>query len=216
MTTNEILNQKTKERYSLYAQFYPVLALLAYYVIWRGNIFKHIQFFKNILSSPGDVLDIATGDGSLTAAALKPGKNPNLQKLVCLDISSDMLEKAKKNLKSEACQFVLGDVGNMPFNDGEFSVISCFGGLNSFPDVPLALKEMYRVLSNNGRIRGSALLLPKAQWRQKKIKQWIQEGYQTQSIVTDQLFTWFSDARFKIIQQQQIGDVLLFEIAKKS
>lgn len=214
MNSNEVLNQKTKERYSLYAQFYPILALLAYYVIWRGNIFKHINFFKNLVTEKSKVLDIATGDGSLTAAALKPAKNASIESLVCLDISPDMLEKAKKNLKSSKCQFVLGDVGKMPFADGQYGVISCFGGLNSFPDVPLALKEIHRVLTAQGKVRGSALLLPDSSWRQKKIQQWIEEGYQTQTITRAQLGKWFQEAGFKMSVENQIGDVVLFEIKK--
>ncbi len=214
MSTNEVLNQKTKERYSLYAQFYPILALLAYYIIWRGNILKHIKFFKNLLTQKSSVLDIATGDGSLTAAALKPGKNKNLESLVCLDISPDMLEKARKNLKSPPTEFVLGDVGNMPFKDGQYSLISCFGGLNSFPDVPLALKEIHRVMAPHGKVRGSALLLPASPWRQKKIHQWIEEGYQTQTITTEKFRNWVRESGFKISIEQQIGDVLLFELVK--
>ncbi len=209
-------NQKTKERYSLYAQFYPFLALAAYYLIWRGNIFKHIQFFKDILISPATILDVATGDGSLTAAALKPNKNIKLEKLICLDISEAMLTKAKVKLKSEKCSFVLADVSKMPFLDEEFSVVSCFGGLNSFPDIPLALREIRRVLASSGRVRGSALLLPESEWRQKKIEQWIVEGYQTQLITKDKLRQWFLEARLDITIEKQIGDVLLFEIVKKT
>jgi ubiquinone/menaquinone biosynthesis C-methylase UbiE len=214
VNTNEVLNQKTKERYSLYAQFYPLLALLAYYVIWRGNIFKHIQFFKNLITEKSNVLDIATGDGSLTATALDPEKNANVESLVCLDISPDMLNKAKKKLKSARCKFVLGDVGKMPFADGQFSVISCFGGLNSFPDVPLALREINRVLSPHGKLRGSVLLLPQSPWRQRRIHQWIEEGYQTQTITTDKLSKWISEARFELSVQTHIGDVVLFELKK--
>jgi ubiquinone/menaquinone biosynthesis C-methylase UbiE len=215
MNTNEALNQKTKERYSLYAQFYPLLALLAYYIIWRGNIFKHIHFFAGLVKEKSMVLDIATGDGSLTAAALKPGKNQNIEKLVCLDISPDMLEKARKNLKSGPCEFVLGDVGKMPFSDKQFPLISCFGGINSFPDVPLALKEIHRVLKDNGHVRGSILLLPDSPWRQKKIQQWIEEGYQTQTVTLEKFDRWTKDAGFNVFEKMQIGDVLLFDLTKK-
>tara|TARA_B110001454_G_C12723330_1_gene436717 strand:- start:47 stop:691 length:645 start_codon:yes stop_codon:yes gene_type:complete len=214
LSSNEILNQKTKERYSLYARFYPLLALLAYYIIWRGNIFKHIQFFKNLVTEKSIILDIATGDGSLTAAALSPAKTVNVESLICLDISPDMLNKARRNLKSEKCQFVLGDVGKMPFSNGQFKVVSCFGGLNSFPDVPLALKEIHRILSADGKVRGSALLLPQSPWRQKKIRQWIEEGYQTQTITTSKLKKWIGDAGFNISVENQIGDVVLFELKK--
>ena len=127
-----------------------------------------------------------------------------------------MLEKAKKNLNSGKCHFVLGDVGQLPFLESRFSVISCFGGLNSFPDVPLALREIYRVLTADGRVRGSALLMPASQWRQKKIRQWIQEGYQSQEITTEKLKSWIHMAGFQFSRLDQFGDVLLFEITKKS
>jgi ubiquinone/menaquinone biosynthesis C-methylase UbiE len=214
VSTNEVLNQTTKERYSVYARFYPLLALLAYYIIWRGNIFKHIQFFKNLVSEKSKVLDIATGDGSLTESALAPEKNANVESLVCLDISPEMLDRAKKKLKSDKCTFVLGDVGKIPFADAQFSAISCFGGLNSFPDVPLALSEINRVLSPLGKVRGSALLLPQSPWRQKKIRQWIEDGYQIQIITPVKLSKWIGDAGFEMSVKTQMGDVVLFELKK--
>ncbi|MBL7543450.1 MAG: class I SAM-dependent methyltransferase [Bdellovibrionaceae bacterium] len=214
MSSHEVLNQKTKQRYSLYAQFYPLLSLLAYYVIWRGNIFRHIRFFRDIVQTKIKILDIATGDGSLTAVALRPDRNDKIAKLICLDISPEMLAKAKTKLKVPKCELVVGDVQQMPFENGEFAAISCFGGFNSFPDGPGALREIYRVLASQGRVRGSVLLLPNAPWKQKKIQQWIQEGYQTQTISIDQFKRWVHDAKFSVSTEVLIGDVLLFELIK--
>jgi ubiquinone/menaquinone biosynthesis C-methylase UbiE len=66
-----------------------------------------------------------------------------------LDIDPLFLEEAKQRSRNK---FVQGDVTNMEFEtetfDGVFSVTT----LEFIPDLPLALKEIYRVLKPNGKI----------------------------------------------------------------
>ena len=95
LTSNPI-NQYTEMAYKLYSKFYAPFALLAYTIIWRGNIFKHIQFFRNILNKNTDIVDLATGDGSLTSIALFGSQKRKASSILAIDISTDMLEKAKK------------------------------------------------------------------------------------------------------------------------
>jgi ubiquinone/menaquinone biosynthesis C-methylase UbiE len=210
-STAHELNKKTQQAYSWYAKYYAVISLLAYWIVWRGKIFKHIVFFRQILDHGEEILDIATGDGSLTAAALfKGSKKP--KKILCLDISPEMLDRAEKKIASKAAKFVVGDVMKLPFADRSQKTIACFGGLNSFPSGGDALKEIQRILHPEGLVRGSVLLFPKANWRQNLIRKWIQQGYQTE-IVTEEIFKfWIQQASLTLTKCYRYGDVLLFEL----
>lgn len=211
---SHMLNHKTIEAYKLYSRFYSYIALLTYWIIWRGNLRKHIAFFRELLidNKNNIILDIATGEGSLTQAALlNKNKNYNNIHIIALDISEAMLIKAQAKLKSKA-SFVQADVEHLPFLDHSFDTISCFGGLNSFPQGALALCELKRVLKKDGRIRGSFLLMPKISWKQRLVKRWIKQGYQTAELSLAMFESWIKKAGLQKNLLYQYGDVVLFEL----
>lgn len=212
--TSHSVNQKTINAYKFYSKHYAFIALLTYWIIWRGNLRRHIAFFREILHYGSRVLDIATGDGTLTKTALFSRKAEPLERLVSVDLSDDMLAKAKKKLTTRT-EFVKADVEALPFADSSQPVISCFGGLNSFACGQRAMKEMGRVLSDNGVIRGSFLLMPKAQWKQKLVRRWIEQGYQTCELSVSLFEHWCTGAGLDITHFEQHGDVVLFELQKQ-
>ena len=205
------LNQHTEAAYRTYSKHYALFALLAYWIVWRGQIFKHIRFFRDLLKHGTNVVDIATGEGSLTELALFKAR-PKAESVVAIDISARMLEKAYLRFQRKPVK-LLGDVMHLPFGNQSVPLLSCFGGLNSFPSMDGALTEMRRILNPQGRIRGSILLFPSTPWRQKLVREWIQKGYQTVSPSEEDFKTAVSKARFRATEWKRIGDVLLFELA---
>lgn len=208
------LNRKTIEAYKLYSRFYSYIALLTYWIIWRGNLSKHIAFFRDLLSykKNNTILDIATGEGSLTQIALL---HNNISKtnthIIAVDISESMLIKAQAKLKNKA-SFVQADVEHLPFVDQSFDTIACFGGLNSFPRGGHALAELKRVLKIGGRIRGSFLLMPRVHWKQKLVRRWIAQGYQAAELSLALFESWVKEAGLQKSIIYQHGDVVLFEL----
>jgi ubiquinone/menaquinone biosynthesis C-methylase UbiE len=204
------LNKKTIEAYKLYSRFYAFIALITYWVIWRGNLTKHIKFFREILTynKNNTILDIATGEGSLTQIALSNNNNIHI---IAVDISESMLLKAQKKLNNKT-SYVQADVEHLPFLNQSFDTISCFGGLNSFPCGKGALGELKRVLKPGGRIRGSFLLMPQIAWKQKLVRRWINEGYQTVELSLELFDTWVKNAGLEKNLLYQYGDVVLFEL----
>ena len=99
------------------------------------------------------VLDIGCGTGFLSLGVAKAvGKNG---KVIDIDISEEMMKKAKKNL-SEAgfsnVEFRVGDAENIPLeNDSVDSVVGNMV-LHHCPNPEFAIKEMVRVLKPNGRL----------------------------------------------------------------
>lgn len=212
--TAETINQKTIDAYKLYSKYYAFIALLTYWVIWRGNLRRHIRFYRESLRYKKMVLDIATGDGTLTKIALFKRGHEQAVHVTAVDISDAMLQKAKAKMR-ERTTFLKADVADLPFTSLSQDLITCFGGLNSFPSGARALSELNRVLSNTGHLRGSFLLMPKAPWKQKLVRRWIEQGYQTCELSLALFESWCLQAGLDITHLEQHGDVVLFELQKK-
>jgi arsenite methyltransferase len=75
-------------------------------------------------------------------------------KVYGLDISADMVKKARNNMRSVAIdnvELVCGSSDQLPFKDGFFDVVASNGIYNLSPDKENVLKEVYRVLKPGGR-----------------------------------------------------------------
>jgi demethylmenaquinone methyltransferase / 2-methoxy-6-polyprenyl-1,4-benzoquinol methylase len=98
------------------------------------------------------ILDVATGTGDLAIAAMR--LNP--LKIIGIDISVNMLEigrdKIRKKGYSEKIDLIQGDSENIPSGNDRFDVTMVAFGVRNFADPLKGLKEMRRVLRNDGMI----------------------------------------------------------------
>jgi demethylmenaquinone methyltransferase / 2-methoxy-6-polyprenyl-1,4-benzoquinol methylase len=95
---------------------------------------------------PGDrVLDACCGTGDLAVAAAEAGG-----RVTGLDFSERMLERARR--KSADVDWVSGDLLALPFGDGSFDAATVGFGVRNVEDLPLALRELRRVLGEGGRV----------------------------------------------------------------
>ena len=126
--------------------------------IWRKNA---INFLLKNRTSTDSVLDIATGTGDfaiLAAQKLHP------QRIVGCDISEGMMqigrEKVEKLGLSDTITFQNEDCAKMSFETGSFdAVISAFA-LRNFQNLDECLKEMHRVLKDDGHLSVVDLCTP--------------------------------------------------------
>jgi demethylmenaquinone methyltransferase/2-methoxy-6-polyprenyl-1,4-benzoquinol methylase len=96
---------------------------------------------------PGDrVLDAACGTGDLALADLRAGAGH----VTGLDFSERMLERARK--KAPALDWVQGDMLALPFDAEAFDAATVGFGVRNVADLPLALRELRRVLRPGGRL----------------------------------------------------------------
>ena len=96
------------------------------------------------------VLDVATGTGRLPFALLS---QPDFKgKVIALDISHGMLEKAAQKLQPYRgrVQLMQYDAFPLPFPDATFDVVSCVEALELMGDKQVAVKELARVLRPGG------------------------------------------------------------------
>ncbi|MFA1547663.1 class I SAM-dependent methyltransferase [Actinomadura chokoriensis] len=98
---------------------------------------------------PATVLDVACGPGNITRA-LAEGVAPD-GLVVGLDASETMLAQAVDDARDNTT-YVRGDAVDLPFDDGVFDAVCCFGALYLFEDPWTALDGMTRVLKPGGRL----------------------------------------------------------------
>ncbi len=118
----------------------------AYTGAWAKEIVN-----RACLNKGEKILDVACGSGLVARTAANEMGNGDLVNGV--DINEVMIKKARQIDKS--ISWYNSDVTDMPFADGSFDVIFCQQGLQYFPDSSLALREMNRVLVENGHILAS-------------------------------------------------------------
>jgi demethylmenaquinone methyltransferase/2-methoxy-6-polyprenyl-1,4-benzoquinol methylase len=100
---------------------------------------------------PGDrTLDAACGTGDLSLACLRAGA----RSVVGLDFSEQMLRRARRKSArlGAGVDWVDGDLGALPFEDGAFESATIGFGIRNVDDLPAALRELRRVLAPGGRL----------------------------------------------------------------
>jgi len=110
-----------------------------------GNIVKELGI------KPGYcVLDIGSGTGVLLPFLIAELSEEG--KIVALDFSAEMLIQAKAKNFQPIVGFAQADVLAIPLADGSVDLAMCNSAFPHFDDKARALKEIARVLRNNGRL----------------------------------------------------------------
>jgi ubiquinone/menaquinone biosynthesis C-methylase UbiE/biotin operon repressor len=100
------------------------------------------------LLEPGDVLDVASGDGVLAELLA-----PRARSIVCLDISERVADAGRRRLA--ACRnvsFEVGDMHALPFADASFDTVLLMHALTYTRDPARVFSEAARVLRPAGKL----------------------------------------------------------------
>jgi SAM-dependent methyltransferase len=98
------------------------------------------------LAEGREVLDAGCGTGYGTEILAIAGA----QRAVGVDISQDAIEAACSYSSGSASEFLLGNLHELPFEDGTFDLAVCFEAIEHVEDQQLAIGELRRVLGPTG------------------------------------------------------------------
>ncbi|MEE4174733.1 MAG: metalloregulator ArsR/SmtB family transcription factor [Xanthomonadales bacterium] len=101
-----------------------------------------------LLVNPGDVLDIASGDGVLAELLA-----PQARSITCLDLSRRVVEAGRKRLADRPnVRFELGDMHDLPIDDGSVDTAFLMHALTYTRDPGAVFGEVARVLRPGGHL----------------------------------------------------------------
>src|SRR5690349_2959931 len=101
------------------------------------------------ISAGQEVLDVAAGNGDLAVLAGEEGAD-----VVASDLSPAQVELGRARTEAEGLdvEWVVGDVEELPFEDGRFDCAASVFGAMFAPRPELAASEMFRVVKPGGTV----------------------------------------------------------------
>ncbi|XP_025829939.1 juvenile hormone acid O-methyltransferase-like [Agrilus planipennis] len=148
---------------------------------------NYIKYLKWNPNKTEKVLEIGCGPGDVTKDILVPALPGNVEELVCLDRSEEMINFAKNNSKHDKIKYMQMDISNDDLTNvlgkNTFDHVFSFYCLNWVQDQRKAYKNIYDVLKPGG----DALVLLNAYHPVFEVYHWLaqQEKYHLYHKETD-------------------------------
>jgi len=115
---------------------------------WRKKAINWLKPFQ-----PQRMMDVATGTGDF---AIQACRVLNPKELIGTDISEGMMNVGRQKVKDAGLEgrisFAKEDCTALTFSDKRFDAITVAFGVRNFEDLDKGLKEMHRVLDDNGKL----------------------------------------------------------------
>lgn len=201
--------------YRFYALAYAPLALLNMLAVWKSSLGKLVTHYHQALQSASHpVLDVAIGDGSLTRVAARRLSLPH--PLIGLDFSGEMLSQAEANLGHlPDFRTVQADACHLPYPDGEFLTVCCFGGLHVIAHPERAMSEMARVLAPGGAFHASILLIPHGRISEYLSHRYVELGFLSTRFTRSKAENLVSQTGLQITRSSLNGRMLLVSARRR-
>lgn len=149
LSTREGKSRHVRRLFATIADRYDLITVVLSY--GQDRRWKRRLVDRADLGVGSRVLDAAAGTGDLAFECAKRGA-----RAVGLDITPRMIELARQKAPAAASErgtrFLVGDMMALPFRDASFDVVTTGYGLRNVPELPVALREISRVLRPGGRL----------------------------------------------------------------
>lgn len=104
-----------------------------------------------IIPKKGKILEVGCGEGLFLSSL---GSTSSDLEMFGVDISEQMLQRAKERISGKNINLIKADGCNLPFEDNTFDSVVCISVLYNldFENVTRVVKEMFRVCKSEGKI----------------------------------------------------------------
>ena len=114
-------------------------------------IAQRADTLQRLAVQPGEhVLDIGSGPGFLASEIAEQTSQSG--KVVGIDISRQMVERAESRSKHDWLTYQVADATDLPFNDASFDAVVSTPVAEYVPDIKRFCSEVFRVLKRGGRV----------------------------------------------------------------
>ncbi|MCX6765194.1 MAG: arsenite methyltransferase [Candidatus Nealsonbacteria bacterium] len=145
------------------------------------------------------VLDLGSGAGIDAILAAK--KVGDKGKVIGVDMTEEMIEKAKENAKNqgiENVEFLLGEIENLPLEENSVDTIITNCVINLTPDKAKTFSEAYRVLKPGGKIYLSDIVLLEELSEEQRNNKELLSGCVAGALLRDDYLNKIKGAGFKV------------------
>ncbi|MEQ6377925.1 class I SAM-dependent methyltransferase [Bacillaceae bacterium S4-13-56] len=106
-----------------------------------------IPKFENHVPKGAKVADLGCGDGYGSYLLHNRG-----YKVIGLDLSKEMIDKANERLEDQTLHFIQGDITSLPFESESFNAVLCVNAMEWVRHPIEALMEMKRIVKPGGKL----------------------------------------------------------------
>jgi len=157
----------------------------------------------------GDVvLDLGSGTGiDAILASKKVGKTG---KVIGVDITEEMIEKARENIQERNItnvEFLLGDIEELPIEDNSVDAIITNCVVNLSPDKSKVFQEAYRVLKPGSKIYLSDIVLLEELSEEQRNDKDLISGCVAGALLKDDYLDKIKDAGFDVTVLRENKDI---------
>jgi len=162
MLTNELLLKSKHKTWEMFDKVAPTYDLLNKLLSFGIDRYWRRVLSKNISKDHFHLLDLGTGTGDVLFSIVD---HHQVTHAIGMDLSEKMMDVARKKSDSrsliETTEFRAGDATQIPLGDRQIDVISMAFAIRNVSDPSLCLKEMVRVLKEDGEALILEFSLPK-------------------------------------------------------
>jgi demethylmenaquinone methyltransferase/2-methoxy-6-polyprenyl-1,4-benzoquinol methylase len=139
-----------REMFTSIAPRYDLLNHVLSFNVDRWWWWKTARSFSSILKRPdARVLDLCCGTGDM-AFALRRRAGKSGAKILGVDFSHAMLQRADHKSQGKSLRWVEADALSLPFPNEQFDLITAAFGFRNLANYDLGLREILRLLRPNG------------------------------------------------------------------
>jgi demethylmenaquinone methyltransferase/2-methoxy-6-polyprenyl-1,4-benzoquinol methylase len=109
--------------------------------------------FDAVLQRPNaKVLDLCCGTGDMTAALLARRPAGDVEPILAVDFSHEMIERGREKMRGKAVHFIEDDALHLQIESGTLDLVVSAFGFRNLADYSAGLREIRRVLRPGGQI----------------------------------------------------------------